>query len=228
MPLRLIGAGFGRTGTLSLKIALEKIGYGRCYHMMEVFVNPHHIEKWLNAASGDTIDWDEMFMNYASCVDWPACYFWDQLTAHFPEAKVLLSVRDPDGWYESVINTIYISMMRPTTKDPLQRKQLDMARKIVLEQHFNGRFEDKNYAIDIYNRHIEMIRETVPENRLLVFDVSEGWRPLCEFLKVPVPDGPFPCVNTTEQFKSSCFAQNRTPEEKNHRAFSKNNCELKN
>jgi len=202
MALTLIGAGFGRTGTLSLKIALEKLGLGRCYHMAEVFVNPDHIEQWRRATDGDAIDWDALFKNYTACVDWPACYFWDLLKDHYPDAKVLLSVRDPERWYDSVKNTIYISMQQSATDDPLQIAQLNMARQLVLENQFDGRFEDREYAIGVYNRHIETVQNTIPTDRLLTFEASDGWPPLCDFLKVPIPEEPFPRVNTTEQFRS--------------------------
>lgn len=228
MALTLIGTGFGRTGTLSVKIALEKLRRSRCYHMAEVFVNPGHIEQWLKASGGEKIDWDIMFQNYSACVDWPSCYFWRELVDHYPDAKVLLTVRDPETWYESVMNTVYIGMAYPTTKDPLHRAQLNMARQIVLNQHFKGRFEDRDYAIDVFNQHIETVKNTVSKDRLLIFKASDGWQPLCTFLEVSVPEDPFPYVNTTEQFRSSCFFQKGEIEDDNRELVSRPVFELKN
>ena len=107
MALAVIGAGFGRTGTLSLKVALEQLGLGRCYHMLEVFANPGHAAQWQAAADGKPVDWEALFAGYGAAVDWPACHFWRALAARYPEAKVLLTVREPGAWYKSVSDTIY-------------------------------------------------------------------------------------------------------------------------
>jgi hypothetical protein len=202
VALTVVGAGFGRTGTLSLKLALEQLGLGRCYHMLEVFQSPGHTAQWQAAADGKRVDWDALFAGYGAAVDWPACHFWRALAAHYPEAKVLLTVREPGSWYKSVSDTIYQAMVRPLPAEapPEVRAQLAMARKIVVEQTFGGRFEDRAHALAVYERHNEAVRREIPRERLLVYQVAEGWEPLCRFLGRPVPAAPFPRTNTTEDF----------------------------
>ncbi len=199
MALKVVGAGFGRTGTLSLKNALEQLGFGPCYHMFGVIERPDHIEMWHRMAYGGSIDWDLLFKDFQSVVDWPAARYWRELAGHYPHAKVLLSLRDPESWYKSVTDTIYqgLKLRIPDDVPQVRRHQLEMARKIVMEDTFGGRFEDKAHAIAVYNRHNEEVRRTIPPNRLLVFEPREGWAPLCRFLGVPVPQEPFPHLNDT-------------------------------
>lgn len=202
MALRVIGAGFGRTGTLSLKNALEKLGFEKCYHMLEVFSHPNHAEMWLAATRGQQIDWDELFEGFAAAVDWPSCSFWREQMAFYPEAKVILSVRSPESWYESVRNTIYHGMTGPTPDDPRAALQRQMARELVLDRTFGGRFEDREHAIRVFQEHNDLVKRTVPAERLLIFEAAQGWAPLCAFLGVPVPAEPYPKVNTTEEFRA--------------------------
>ncbi len=199
MALKVVGAGFGRTGTLSLKNALEKLGFGPCYHMFEVVERPDHIAMWHRLAFGGPMDWDLLFKDFQSTVDWPAARYWRELADHYPDAKVLLSVRDPEAWYKSVTDTIYrgMTMRMPDNVPEPRRQQMAMARKIVMEDTFDNRFEDKAYAIEVFNRYNQTVRETIDPARLLVFDVKEGWEPLCRFLGVPQPDEPFPRLNDT-------------------------------
>ncbi|HYL59113.1 MAG TPA: sulfotransferase [Candidatus Acidoferrales bacterium] len=199
MPLKVIGAGFGRTGTLSLKNALEKIGYGPCYHMMEVFSRPEHVAMWHRLAFEHSMDWDLLFRDFNATVDWPAARWWREMAVHFPTAKVLLSVRDPEAWYKSMNDTIYQAMKRPVPDglpEPF-RLQNEMVQKAIVKETFDNRFEDKAYAIEVFNRHNQAVRDAIEPARLLVFDVREGWVPLCRFLQVPVPDEPFPRLNDT-------------------------------
>jgi len=202
--LTLIGAGFGRTGTLSLKLALEQLGLGRCYHMMEVMGNPGHAAQWHAAAKGEHVDWDALLDGYAAAVDWPACSFWRELTKQYPHAKVLLSLRDPERWYESVSNTIYHAMTRemPAGLPDDLYTQLEMSRDLILQRTFDGRFEDRDHAIAVYNRHNEAVKAEVPADRLLVFEAAQGWEPLCTFLDRPVPDSEFPRVNSSDEFRA--------------------------
>ncbi len=204
MPLKVIGAGFGRTGTLSLKIALERIGFGPCYHMMEVFPRPEHVAMWHRLAFEQSMDWDEIFRGFHATVDWPAARWWREIAAHFPNAKVLLSVRDPEAWYKSVTDTIYQPMKSPAPDGApeLVRLQTEMARKAILSETFDNRFEDKAHAIEVFKRHTQEVRDAIDPARLLVFDVREGWEPLCRFLEVPVPDEPFPRLNDTATFQA--------------------------
>lgn len=199
MALKVVGAGFGRTGTLSLKYALEKLGFGPCYHMMEVFPRPEHVAMWHRLAFGHPMDWDEIFHGFRATVDWPAARWWREIAAHYPDAKVLLSVRDPEAWYKSMSDTIYQPMKSPAPNDApeMVRLQSEMIRKSVLAETFDNRFDDKAHAIEVFEGHTQEVRDAIDPARLLVFDVREDWAPLCRFLEVPVPEEPFPRLNDT-------------------------------
>ena len=212
--MKVIGAGFGRTGTMSLKVALETLGFDPCYHMTEVFAHPEHTGFWISAWREEPADWDGVLGEYEAAVDWPACTFYEELMERHPDAKVILSVRDPERWYESVRNTIYeLSVVIP--RHPIYRigyklvslfvlrgsGNVVMAGEIIWQGTFDGRFEDKTHAIEVFERHNEEVRRRVPENRLLVHDVKAGWEPLCEFLGVEVPDEPFPRTNDTAEMR---------------------------
>jgi hypothetical protein len=201
--MQVIGAGFGRTGTLSLKAALEALGFGPCYHMAEVRTHPEHIALWQAAGEGQAIDWDTLFAGYAAAVDWPACTFYEQLMRLYPEAKVVLTVREPERWYESAQTTIYeISGPHAAAAgSPMPTAQLHMIDTIIWQGTFGGRFEDKQHAIAVFEKNIQEVKERVPRERLLVFDVREGWAPLCRFLQVPLPEGPFPRLNEAQEFR---------------------------
>lgn len=199
MALKIIGAGFGRTGTSSLKRALELLGFGKCYHMMEVMRNPDCLPLWADVLDGKP-EWDSVFEGYQSSVDWPAAAFYKEQMRHFPDARVILTVRDPESWYRSVSETIYplSNLMPPVWLMWLNRFR--RTRRLVFatiwDGTFDGRFEDREHAIRVFNEHIEAVRNEVPPEKLLVFNVREGWAPLCEFLGVAdVPEQPFPHVN---------------------------------
>ena len=199
MALKVVGAGFGRTGTLSLKVALEKLGCGPCYHMMEVFPRPEHVAMWHRLAFGNPIDWDELFGGFQATVDWPSARWWREIAAHYLDAKVLLSVRDPEAWYKSMSDTIAQPLREPVADGApeIVRLQSEMVRKAILAETFDNRFEDKAHSIEVFNRHTQEVRDTIDPARLLVFDVREGWAPLCRFLDVPIPDESFPRLNDT-------------------------------
>lgn len=193
MPLSVIGAGFGRTGTLSLKLALEQLGFGPCYHMVEVFKNPRAPGYWEAAADRQPVDWDEVFQGYGSTVDWPSATFYRELAEAYPQAKVILTLRDPEAWFRSTQATIFAREM--TGDDPWMR----MAQKVI-GALFDQRMHDKDKLIEVYNRHNETVQRVIPAERLLVYEVAQGWEPLCAFLGVPVPSEPMPKVNSTEDF----------------------------
>ncbi len=199
MALQVVGAGFGRTGTLSLKAALEQLGFGPCYHMAEVFPRPEHIMMWHRLAFENQMDWDRLFTGFHATVDWPTARWWREIAAHYPDAKVLLSVRDPEAWYASMINTIYQPMKSPAPDNApeLVRLQNQMVRKSILAETFDNHFEDKAHAIEVFKRHNQEVRDAIDPARLLEFDVREGWAPLCRFLEVPIPNEPFPRLNDT-------------------------------
>jgi len=207
MPIRVIGAGLGRTGTLSLKMALEELGFVKCYHMTEVLARLEDVKHWDAAARGRPVDWDALFAGYQATVDWPGCAFYEDFLHRYPEAKVVLTVRDPNRWYDSAQQTIhYVRHAFPRWTNLFFRRMREfhlMGDRLVWDGTFQGRFEDKPYAIDVFNRHNERVRQVVPPDRLLVYEVREGWGPLCAFLGVPVPEGkPFPHVNDTAEFRA--------------------------
>ena len=172
----VIGAGFGRTGTLSLKVALESLGFGPCYHMVEVFEHPQHVSLWQAAAEGRLADWEALFAGYRASVDWPACRFYADLMAAYPGAKVLLTVRDPDRWYESVRETIYWTTSgRPEQAPPPDMQPfVHMVDTLIWQGTFGGAFEDKQRAIAVFEAHNREVQAGVPRERLLVFHVAEG------------------------------------------------------
>jgi hypothetical protein len=210
MTIEVIGAGFGRTGTMSLKVALEELGVGPCYHMIELFGHPEHVELWEAASQGKAVNWDELFNDYRATTDWPACSFYEQLMEKYPDAKVILTVRDPDRWYESTYNTIY--GMRRMISSPIfrlaaplrpgLRRAAKMNDRLIWEDTFGGSLEDRERAIKVFERHNEEVKERVPPDKLLVYEVKEGWEPLCKFLGVEVPKNKlFPHLNDTDTFR---------------------------
>jgi hypothetical protein len=200
--LQVIGAGFGRTGTNSLKVALEKLGFDPCHHMQELFTHRDQAPTWQAAYRGETIDWPRFLADYRACVDWPACTFYRELMDAFPDAKVLLSVRDPERWYESARETIYtfpsITPRWLLRVAPPLRAILATAQPIW-DKVFDGRFGDKAHALAVFEAHYAEVERVVPPERLLVYEVTQGWEPLCEFLGVPVPDEQFPRLNDREE-----------------------------
>ena len=213
MSLSILGVGWGRTGTYSLKTALEILGFGPCYHMTELLARPWHLPYWEKALNGEIVDWSGFLDEYQSAVDYPACRHWRVLGQSITDLKYILTVRDPDTWYESVRSTLYsaqpnwfgrfkIMMRLPFSKK--MRQRLNVFRYIersLWEIDFEGRFEDKKFVTDKYNSHIDEITATIPADRLLVYNVKSGWRPLCRFLEVDIPrNTPFPVLNTRSQF----------------------------
>jgi hypothetical protein len=202
MALDVIGAGFGRTGTMSLKLALEQLGFMRCYHMMEVAQNPHHLGHWEQALRADAVDWDSLFEGYRAAVDWPVCSYWRALSTHYPQAKLILTVRDPRSWYRSVRSTIYPSSMAGLESDDAGRRRYSQwIWSLIWEGTFDGRVDDEAHAIRVFEEHNAAVMAEVPQQRLLVYRLGEGWTPLCRFLGVPEPDAEFPNVNSTEEFQ---------------------------
>ena len=208
MTLRVIGAGLGRTGTMSLKFALEHIGYGPCYHMIDVWAAlPDSLALWEAAARGEP-DWDAIFSGYAATVDYPGCTFWRELVAKYPDAKVILSKRNPDSWFDSVSTTIF---------GPYSRQGIA---SIGAERFFEGtvladfdplRMDDRAYMTQFFERWNAAVIAQVPPERLLVFEAKDGWQPLCEFLGVPVPDVPYPRVNSREDMQQRGIARPGPP-----------------
>ena len=194
--LDVIGAGFGRTGTLSLKAALERLGFGPCHHMMTLLGDDRQVALWRRVLADEPADWDEVFAGFRSTVDWPGACYWREIADHYPGGKVILTVRDPDAWYASTRSTIYTSATAPGPLPPAAT----VPRQAVWEGVFGGRFTDREYAIGLFEEHNATVRREIAAERLLVFDVAQGWRPLCAFLDVPVPDEPFPHLNSRTDY----------------------------
>ena len=194
MALKVIGAGYPRTGTSSLKGALEQLGFGRCHHMREIIMDPASAALWVEAAEGHP-DWEAIFEGYQSCTDAPGCSFWRELADYYPDAKVLLSVRDPNDWFDSTQATVFSDQM-------LQKRPgaaLDEFFAKVVVQEFGEHIHDREFMLAQFERHNQEVIAAFPSDRLLVYDVREGWAPLCSWLGVPVPEDPFPHANSREE-----------------------------
>ena len=194
MTLKVIGAGYPRTGTSSLKLALEQLGFGPCHHMREIIMNPPSAARWIEAADGHP-DWEAIFEGFQSCTDAPGCSFWRELADYYPDSKVLLSVRDPEEWFASTQATVFSDEMLGRQFDsPMQ----DFFGKVVTRE-FSGHIHDREFMLAQYERHKQEVIAAIPAPRLLVYDVREGWAPLCAWLRVPVPGTPFPHTNSREE-----------------------------
>jgi hypothetical protein len=208
--LRVVGAGLGRTGTNSLKLALEQLLGGPCYHMFELAERPEDIAAWEAAVRGEPVDWDALLHDYLAAVDWPAAAFWRELAAANPGTLVLLSVRDsPQRWWESMQRTIVPTIAGEVPPDePSTARRRAMVRE-MMRARFTPDWREAEGAIAAYERHNEQVRRTVPEERLLEWRPSDGWGPICDALAIPVPAAPFPRENTTADFRAR---QGLTPE----------------
>jgi hypothetical protein len=217
--LRVIGTGFGRTGTLSLREALVRLGFGPCDHMLENIERPERFALWHEAfrrkQAGQPIDWRPLLSGYRAIVDWPGTYFWRELVAAHPETKVILTVRDPQRWYESALATIFTIRARSDESVwsrlalkllglaiPQLRGASQITDEVIWQGTFAGRFADRDFALQVFEEHDQAVQAAIPPDRLLVFEVKQGWEPLCAFLGVPVPaDEPFPHVNDADSFR---------------------------
>ena len=197
--MKVIGSGFGRTGTLSMKAALERLGFNPCYHMETVLKSPSHLKFWHDVAMGQAVDWHQIFAGFEAAVDFPASSVYKELLAVYPHAKVIHTVRDPDRWYDSTYETIYQMKdifphwMRRYV--PWVRHFVEMGDGMFWDRLFDGQFDNRARTIQLFNEYTEEVKRTVPAERLLIFNVKEGWQPLCQFLDRPVPDVPFPHKN---------------------------------
>ena len=195
MPLKVIGAGLGRTATFSMKFALEHLGLGPCYHMSEVFAGARkNVPLWVDVVNGNP-DWDAIFDGYLSTTDYPACSYWRELAECYPDAKVVLTVRDPDSWFDSVSETIFSEQMQGSLAGTPAEAMMQGA----IFDAFGGRVKDRAFMTDWFERRNEAVIDGLPPERLLVYSPKQGWEPLCAFLGVPVPDGPFPRVNSRDE-----------------------------
>ncbi|MEM7639620.1 MAG: sulfotransferase family protein [Pseudomonadota bacterium] len=212
MALKVIGAGFGRTGTLSMKAALEQLGYDKCHHMFEVMPNNAQLDAWHAISQGATPDWDAVFEGFQASVDFPSSGYWRELAAHYPDARIILTTRSFDSWYDSASETIHsLSRNIPGWMliIPKVRKIKQMTYGAVWDRVFAGQFENKEAARKVFEQHEADVKAAFPANRLLVFHPKEGWGPLCAFLDKPVPDTDFPNVNDRATFKKQISMMKR-------------------
>lgn len=202
--LQVIGVGLHRTGSMSVKAALERLGFGPCYHGLEALRRCRDGEHWLAAyAAGGDVDWPVIFDGYRATLDWPTVYFWEQLATAYPDAKILLTDRDPEDWWASHVEMFQVGAAfgRALTDEQLRWAEesgfarMQTALATIASAAFAGKVFDRAHCLRVFEEHCARVRRTVPADRLLVYRVQQGWEPLCRFLGVDVPDEPFPRVN---------------------------------
>jgi hypothetical protein len=202
MTLRVVGAGLGRTGTHSLKLALEQLIGGRCYHMSELFDRESDTDVWAGATRGEDVDWAGFLSEFAATVDWPACAFWEEIATATPGAVVLLSVRESaESWWTSAERTIVQALQTPVPADDQawgRRREMVIS---MIETTFTPDWADRDAAIAAYERHNQHVRDAVPAERLVEWRPGDGWTPICDALGLDVPGEPFPHTNTTAEFR---------------------------
>jgi hypothetical protein len=194
MPLKVIGTGFGRTGTDSMREALNILGLGPCHHMGEVLRGEEQRQAWRAVARGESPDWERLFEGYTSCMDWPSAHYWRELIAAYPDAKVILTSRSAESWWASFEKTILRLIGEANDLE-------SFGRRVVANQVFGGRPHDRAHAMAVYEAHRQDVIATVPADRLLVHELGDGWEPLCRHLGVPVPDQPYPSRNNATAFQ---------------------------
>ena len=200
MAIKVIGTGFGRTGTDSMREALAILGFGPCHHMSEVIANEEQKRLWRALANGAAPDWNALFAGYASCMDWPSAHYWRQLIAVYPDARVILTWRSPESWWQSFEKTIAAAISQ-------SQDQESLGICLISKQVFDGKAHDRATAIALYEANVAAVMATVPPQRLLVHNLGDGWETLCAHLHVPVPDQPYPNRNNTKEFQAE-FALN--------------------
>lgn len=204
MGLEVIGAGFGRTGTASLKAALERLGYVKTHHMFEVMQSDRQMDLWHDVATGKPPQWDAIYEGFPAAVDFPTASYWRELAEKYPDAKVVLTTRSEESWWKSARATI-IEIGRAPPRwarklIPSVRRNSEMVNGTVWDRMFDGRQFEREHALRVFREHNAEVQASIPAERLLVFEVKQGWEPLCQFLGKPVPDEPFPHVNDTQDF----------------------------
>ena len=208
MALKVVGSGPGRTGTKSMQTALTMLGLGPCHHMVEVFAHPETMALWIEAGAGRP-DWDAIFEGYNSMVDYPGAAYWREIAAHYPDAKVLHTVRDPDAWFDSTQATIFAPDSMASAEGPLAAFFNSLTSRIGV--FTRERMHDRAFMTDYFRRNTQEVKATIPADRLLIFEAGEGWERLCEFLGVAAPEAPFPSENTRADFAARVAADRAQP-----------------
>jgi hypothetical protein len=209
--LKVLGVGFGRSGTMSLKQALEDLGAGPCLHMIDLIRNNDLIPPWYDAAIEGKVDFERMFDGFEATIDWPGCTYWRELIEHYPDAAVLLNYRDFDGWYKSVKNTI-VAIREASMKGELKQdanrpapppELWQVIGKLIYEVDFQGNFEDEAWMREMYEARFEEIKATVAPERLTVFKLedNDGWQTIAPMVGAEIPDAPFPHLHDTNEFR---------------------------
>lgn len=214
MSIKVIGAGFPRTGTSSLKVALQTLGFDECYHMKNLLIDPYKLPLWNELESTGKTDYDKLFDGFQAIVDIPGYLYYKQLMEQYPEAKVILSTRPFEKWYPSINSTLVkavypsiglkLKIIRKALGRPAvfqSKKCVDMVKRTFFENHFEKKFSDKQKAESIFNEHIESVKAHVPKENLLIYQPGDGWEPLCDFLNIAVPAEPYPHLNKRENFQ---------------------------
>jgi hypothetical protein len=196
--MKIIGVGLPRTGTLTLHDVLSQLGFGPCYHTKEMVEKPDHVEHWMRAYAGEPIDPRAVFADYQATTDAPGCFFWRELIREYPDAKVILSIRDAQSWYKSMSGTVLRQDLFDASADPVLGRLHRLAQTTF--DHAFGDRRDEAHLTEVFHRHNGEVRREVPDGRLLVYDVRQGWAPLCEFLGVDIPDTPFPWLNNAAEY----------------------------
>jgi hypothetical protein len=195
MTLKVIGAGFGRTGTDSMREALNILGLGPCHHMFEVNAHEEQKRLWRALAKGAAPEWEKLFAGYSSCVDWPSAYYWRELAEFFPEAKVVLTYRSPESWWTSFEQTIVRGLAQTSDMD-------SVGITLVRDRVFGNRLE-REHCIAIYEANVNAVKAALPASRLLVHNLGDGWASLCTHLGVAVPAVPYPSRNNASDFQNN-------------------------
>jgi hypothetical protein len=193
MTLQVMGVGLGRTGTMSLTLALERLGFGPCLHN----TTPELVPLWLRAAQGNP-DWDRLFAGYKAVTDYPACNFWRELGEYYPHLKFVLTIRDADDWFRSTQETIFSAEAIEQFGASPAAELFEMGIWRGIKEHIH----DRDFMVKHFERHVSAVQGAIPADRLLTYKVAEGWEPLCRFLEVAIPEEPFPRVNTSDDTKA--------------------------
>ncbi len=212
MALKVFGTGQGRTGTTSLKLALEHLGFGKCYHMFELMAHPEQIVYFEKAERGEKVDWDKLFEGYQSACDMPVIRYYQDILKRYPDAKLIHTTRDPDSWYKSMMSTIFwalnpsigrkLNMMirLPFSKTLRKRLRILKYNGKMVKSFFGDDLHNKAKVLEHFNHYNQQVLASIPADKILIYDVKTGWEPLCKYLGVPVPSIPFPKSNTKDEF----------------------------
>jgi hypothetical protein len=186
---------------MSMKRALDILGFGPCHHMEEVLKDQSQVAAWLAAAKGEEHNWDEMFKGYTSCVDWPSAAYWRELANYYPDAKIILTNRTAESWYASISKTIFATIGEKTEENAEHYTDFfEMVWRMVGLNTFDGDITNKDHVIEVFNANVKAAQDAFPSDRLLTYTIGDGWQPLCDWLGVAVPDIPFPRTNNKEEF----------------------------